>query len=183
MKKPITIAGLLVVSITFLGLVATAQAWEQVACDHTSDATTGTMNGMMGPGMMENTPGRGSGMGGHMGIFDRPIFLMLSLKNKLKLTPEQVAKLEGLRDGFQEKAEEGFQTLQAQYGELARLTDADKVDLARAEAALKTIAALESDLTLQRLRVIEEGKSVLTAEQWSTFKDLRDQEHCPGMTT
>lgn len=183
MKRRFTVAWLLVVSITFLELAGSALAWEQVAWEHASDATTGTMNGMMGPGMMEYAPGPGSGMGGHMGIFDRPISLMLSLKNKLKLTPEQVAKLESLRDGFQEKAEEGFQTLQAQYGELARLSDADKVDLARAEAALKTIAALESDLTLQRLRVIEEGKSVLTAEQWATLKNLREEEHCPGMKT
>lgn len=183
MKRPLTIAGLLVVSIAFLGLVATAQAREQVACDQVSESAMGTMDDMMGPGTMGYAPGPGMGMRGHMGFYDRPITLMLNLKDRLKLTPEQVAKLESLRDGFQEKAEGGIQTLQEQYRELAKLSDADKVDLARAEAALKTIAALESDLTLQRLRVIEEGKSVLTAEQWTTFKELRDEEHCPGMTT
>ncbi len=57
------------------------------------------------------------------------------------------------------------------------------MDLDKAEAALKGIAALRSDLTLERIRVIEEGKSVLTAEQWTAFKELRDEEHCPGMKT
>lgn len=182
MRRRLMLSGLLVAAITLLGISGTALAWEQVACDHSPTATMGTMGGMMGPGT-EYSPGLGGGMGEHMGFFDRPITFMLSLTDRLNLTPEQVVKLESLRGSFQKKAEEGFQALRQQYGELVKIMDADKVDLARAESTLKAIASLESDLTLKRIRVIEEGKSVLTAEQRTIFKELRGEEHCPGMRT
>ena len=182
MRRGLLMGGLFVASLTLFGVSGDALAWEEVACDHSPTATMGTMGGMMGPGT-EYSPGRGGAMGEHMGFFDRPITIMLNLKHQLKLTSEQAVKLESLRGSFQKKAEEGFRTLQAQHGELAKTLNADKVDVARAEATLKGIATLETDLTLDRIRVIEEGKSVLTAEQWATFKELREEEHCPGMKT
>jgi len=183
MKRRLMLSGLLVGSLTVLGLAEPALAWDGVACDHSPGSAMGTMGGPTEPGMMGYSPGRGSAMGEHMGFLDRPITIMLNLKHQLKLTPEQAAKLESLRGSFQKKAEEGFRTLQAQYGELAKTLNADKVDVARAEATLKGIATLETDLALERIRVIEEGKSVLTAEQRTTFKELREEEHCPDMKT
>ncbi len=154
-------------------------ARERAACDQLPTP----MNGMMGPGMMGPPARLGGQMGAHVGFADRPITLMLERRDDLKLTSEQVAKLETLRAGFEKKAEEGFRTLQEQHGELQRILGADRVHLAKAEATLKTIAALRTDIALKRIEVIEEGKSVLTEEQWATFKKLSARQHCPVMGT
>ncbi|MFQ5882839.1 MAG: Spy/CpxP family protein refolding chaperone [Candidatus Methylomirabilales bacterium] len=175
--------GLLIASITLLGFEGSALARDQVAYEQSLMPMTGMMHGMMGPGMMGPSPTLGGHMGKHIAFFDRPITLMLERKAELKLTPEQVAKLENLRAGFQKKAEEGFQTLRELHGELAKIVGTDKVDLAKAEATLKSIAARRSDLALKRIEVIEEGKSVLTDEQRATFTRLSATEHCSGMET
>lgn len=179
MKRGLMIAGLLVVGITVLGMAGSA-----LAEDHVCYEQSAPMDGMTGPGMVRLPHARWGEMGQHhIGVFHRPITLMLERQDDLKLRSEQVAKLETLRGSFEKKADEGLRTLRERYGELREILGEDRVDLDKAEAALKAIAALRSDLTLERIRVIEEGKSVLTAEQWTALKNLRDEEHCRGMKT
>ncbi|MFQ5846901.1 MAG: Spy/CpxP family protein refolding chaperone [Candidatus Methylomirabilales bacterium] len=183
MKGRLMVGGVLIASITVLGIAGSALARNQGSGEQSSMSMMGMMDGRTGPGTMGYSPGPGHEMREHMGLLHRPITRMLERKAELKLTPEQVAKLENLRAGFQKMAEEGFQTLRERYGELAKIVGTDKVDLAKAEATLKSIAALRSDLALERIRVVEQGKSVLTAEQWMALKQLRDKGHCPGMKT
>lgn len=183
MGRRLMIGGLLVLGITLLGISGAALARNQVGREQSPTPMMGMMDGRTGAGMMEYSPGPGHEMRGHMGLFDRPINLMLTLKDDLKLTSEQAAKLETLRASFQKKAEEGFRTLRERYGELRETLGADRVDLAKAEATLKSIAALRTDIALKRIEVIEDGKSVLTDEQRATFTRLSAMEHCSGMET
>ena len=180
MGKRLMMSGLLIASITLLGLGGSTLAQERAACDQLPTP----MDGMTRPGMVGLPHAPWGEMGQHhIGLFHRPITLMLERQNDLKLRSEQVAKLETLRASFEKKADEGLRTVRERYGELREILGEDRVDLDKAEAALKAIAALRSDLTLERIRVIEEGKSVLTAEQWTALKNLRDEEDCPGMKT
>ncbi|MFQ5657103.1 MAG: hypothetical protein ACE5G5_06145 [Candidatus Methylomirabilales bacterium] len=177
MKKGLMIAGLLVVGVTLLGMPGSA-----LAEDHVCYEQSAPMDGMTRPGMVGLPHAPWGEMGQHqIGLFHRPITLMLERQDDLKLRSEQVAKLETLRASFQKKAEEGSRTLQERYGELREILGEDRVDLGKAEATLKTIAALRTDIALKRIEVIEEGKSVLTDEQWTALKDLRNEQHCPGM--
>ncbi len=182
MRRRLIMSGLLVASIILVGLGESGLARERAVCEESPTPMAG-MNGITGPGMM-GTPGmHGDRMGMHMGFSDRPVTLMLEKQNDLKLTSEQVARLETLRGSFEKKADEGLRTLRERYGELREILGEDKVDLDEAEATLKSIAELRTDLALERIRVIEEGKSALTAEQWTTLKELRGGEDCPGMKT
>lgn len=179
MKRGLMIAGLLVVGITLLGMPGSALAEDQVCYEQSAP-----MDGMTRPGMVGLPHAPWGEMGQHhIGLFHRPITLMLERQNDLKLRSEQVAKLETLRASFEKKADEGLRTVRERYGELREILGEDRVDLDKAEATLKSIAELRTDLALERIRVIEEGKSALTAEQWTTLKELRDEEHCRGMKT
>ena len=46
------------------------------------------------------------------------------------------------------------------------------MDLAKAEAKIREVAQLRADLRIARLRAIEQGKAVLTAEQRSRLQTV-----------
>ena len=91
MGKRLMMSGLLIASITLLGLGGFALAQERAACDQLPTP----MDGMTGPGMVGLPHAPWGEMGQHhIGLFHRPITLMLERQNDLKLRSEQVAKLE-----------------------------------------------------------------------------------------
>lgn len=126
--------------------------------------------GMMGPGMM------GGGMMGAAASNDRPwITFMLDQREELGLSAEQVGRLFTLRDRFAKEARKKNKGLEKVEGELNQLFGPGPVDLRAAEAKLKEAEAIRTDLRLSRIKVIEEGKGILTPEQRQKFVELSKQ--------
>jgi Spy/CpxP family protein refolding chaperone len=122
----------------------------------------GSMGGMMGPGM------RGPGMmgPGPVAPAERPLIsIMLQHRADLGLTPEQVTRLEGLRDGFAREAIRREADIRIAELDLGSLLEQDPLDMTKVEAKVRELAQLQADLRVARLRTIEQGKALLTPEQ------------------
>lgn len=97
---------------------------------------------------------------------ERPLItIMLDRRQELGLTPEQVARLEALRQGFTREAIRRDADIRVAELDLAAVLDHDPVDLAKAEAGIHEVARLRAQLRVERLKTIEQGKAVLTPEQ------------------
>ena len=119
----------------------------------------GMPGGMMGPG-------RGPGSHGWMSPADRPLItIMLDHRTELELTPDQVTRLEGLRNDFARDAIRRGAEVRIAELDLGTLLEQDPPDMAKVEAKVREVAQLRADLRIARLRTIEQGKAVLTAEQ------------------
>jgi Spy/CpxP family protein refolding chaperone len=114
--------------------------------------------------------------GGTMGAGptnDRPwITVMLDLREELGLSAEQIGRLFTLRDGFAREARKKSEALEKFERDLDQLLGPGPVDLRAVEAKVKEAEAIRTDLRLARIRVIEEGKGVLTPEQRAKFVEL-----------
>ncbi len=103
---------------------------------------------------------------------DRPmITLMLSYRDYLGLSPEQVKKLEQLRDNFQRQSIRNDADVRIIEVDIAALLDNPTVDVAKVEAKIREAEKLRADLRIARVRTIEQAKTVLTAEQRKKFFD------------
>ncbi len=124
-------------------------------------------SGRMGPGMM------GGGMMGAGSTSDRPwITIMLDHREQLGLSPEQIGRLVILRDSFAKEAREKNEALEKVERELDQMLGPGPVELSAVEAKLKQAEAMRTDLRLSRIKVIEDGKAVLTPEQRRKFVEL-----------
>jgi len=118
----------------------------------------------------------GGGMMGAGATNDRPwITVMLDQREELGLSAEQIGRLFTLRDGFAKEARTKSETLEKVERDLDQLLGPGPVDLRAVEAKLKEAEAIRTDLRLARIRVIEEGKGVLTPEQRDKFVELVKQ--------
>lgn len=137
--------------------------------------------GMMSPGQMGEggtvTPeqmGERGMMGGSPQ--DRPwLTIMLDQRQELGLSAEQVGKLFDLRESFQQVAQGKTQAIAKAEEELGALLGPQPIDLAAAEAKLKAIEGMRTELRLARLKTIEEGKQLLTADQQKRLVQVAQQ--------
>ena len=103
---------------------------------------------------------------------DRPtITQILSYRDYLGLSAEQVKKLEQLRDNFQRQSIRNDADLRIIELDIAALLDSPTVEVAKVEAKIREAEKLRTDLRVARVRTIEQAKSVLTAEQRKKFFD------------
>lgn len=137
------------------------------------------MGGMMGPQMM----GPGHGMMGWPGsMAERPLItFMLLHKEELGLSADQVRSLEAIRSDFQKEAAQRQTEIEAAEGELEGLLTQAPVDLRKVEATLRKIEALRVAVRLDRIRAIERGKTLLSAEQQKTLQTLLEKGGMPPM--
>ena len=173
------------VVVTGVGLLLSGYALAQGPSEAESMGS-----GMMGGGMMEMMHG-GMGSGGHHGMMghggsaDRPLVsIILQHKDELGLTPQQVQKLENLRLDFQKTAIKRSADLQVAELELEELRKKEPLDLTKVEAQVKRIETLRAEQRLNRIKVIEEGKTLLTPEQRQKLETLGQTAggHSTGMT-
>jgi len=94
---------------------------------------------------------------------------MLNSREDLGLSPEQVKKLEQLRDNFQRQSIRNDADLRIVELDIAALLDQPTVDTAKVEAKIREAEKLRADLRIARIRTIEQGKALLTAEQRKKF--------------
>ena len=104
---------------------------------------------------------------------ERPVIsYMLTHREQLKLTPEQVKKLEDLRSDFERSARKNQDDLRAAERSLEDLLRAASIDLKQAEAKVREVERLRADQRIARIRAIEQGKSILSQEQRDRLRDM-----------
>jgi len=110
--------------------------------------------------------------GGRDSPESRPaISQMLSYREYLGLSPEQVKKLEQLRDNFQRQTIRNEADARIIELDIAQLLDGPNVDMGKVEAKIREAEKLRADLRIARLRAIEQAKAVLSAEQRKKFRE------------
>jgi Spy/CpxP family protein refolding chaperone len=101
---------------------------------------------------------------------------MLERKQDLGLSADQVHSLEAIRQNFQQAALQRIKEIEAGEAELEGLLKQSPVDLNGVEATLRKIEGLKTALRLERIKVIDEGKSLLTSEQRNRLETLLAQD-------
>ncbi|HEX5606300.1 MAG TPA: periplasmic heavy metal sensor [Candidatus Binatia bacterium] len=110
--------------------------------------------------------------GARENVENRPaISEMLSRKEALGLSPDQVKKIEQLRDNFERLSIRNNAELRIVELDIAGLLDNPAVDVAKVEAKVREAEKLRADLRIARIKVIEQAKAVLTPEQRKKFYD------------
>lgn len=104
---------------------------------------------------------------------ERPLIsLMLSHREQLGLSSDQVRGLERLRSDFQRESIRFEADLRIAEIDLNSLLTADPVELQKVEAKVREIERLKADFRLARIRTVEKGKALLTAEQRAKLNDV-----------
>lgn len=128
-----------------------------------------TMMGMHGQGGMMGGSGMGmmggSGMHGHGGAEAPWISMALQQAQELALSGEQIDELKSLRIAFEKQAIRQSAEIRVAELELSELLDAQPVNLPTVEEKVRQVASLRAELRMERIRTLEQGKAVLTAEQ------------------
>ena len=130
-----------------------------------------TRLGAFGTELAQQIQSARGGMGGMMERMmgdpaDRPLItMMLHHRAELGLSADQISRLETLRGDFTREAIRRGADIRIAELDLATLLEQDPVDLSKVEAKVREIAQLRADLRIARLRTVEQGKAVLTAEQ------------------
>jgi Spy/CpxP family protein refolding chaperone len=93
------------------------------------------------------------------------ISIALKHQNELKLTPDQVAKLETTRTHYRDQTAPLREQLQANESEIAKLMQETPANLVQIKTKLQESEKLRSELRYLRIEALENGKSILTAEQ------------------
>jgi hypothetical protein len=101
---------------------------------------------------------------------ERPLIsLMLKSKDHLRLSGEQVKRLEQLRDNYQRQSIRTDAESRIVELDLATMLEQPNVDLPKAEQKIREAEKLRADLRIARVRAIEQAKAVLTPEQRKSF--------------
>ncbi|HEU5393594.1 MAG TPA: Spy/CpxP family protein refolding chaperone [Candidatus Methylomirabilis sp.] len=165
-------SGWLVATALTLLLIGTLPASGQMMGG--GGATMGPMD-MMGRGMHEPAMTDCPGMAGQSIAFgsERPwISFALAHAGELRLSPNQVQGLAALRDEFQKEAVRLTGDIRATEAELQTLYAQKPLNLQAVEAKIRAIAALEADVRLGRVKVLEKGNALLTPEQQQKLSDI-----------
>ena len=106
------------------------------------------------------------GMRGPRPYSARPLVsIALRSHEELKLTDDQIKRLKDIRDAFSKKAVKERAEMKTRRIDLKRALDTEKIDLPDVEKKIREVSNMRVDLRIARLKAIQEGKSVLNAEQ------------------
>ena len=94
---------------------------------------------------------------------------MLKAKDQLRLSADQVKKLEQLRDNYQRQSIRAEADMRILELDIAALTDQPIVELAKVEQKIRELEKMRADLRIARVRTVEQAKAVLTADQRKRF--------------
>lgn len=175
--------------LVMVGVLGSAlpPTWNQVAWAQEESADPGMMGHRMMPEMMRGMHEMMRGMemagpGFHgRGSHEGPLIsLMLIWKDQLGLSADQERSLRELRANFEKESIKRTAEIDVAELELKGLLEADKVDVAKAEALAKKIALLRAELRMARVKTLEAGKAVLTPEQAAKFKRVGHESMMGG---
>lgn len=115
--------------------------------------------------------------GGRESLENRPVISqLLSRKDALGLSADQVKKLEQLRDNFDRQNIRNNAEVRIVELDVAGLLDSPTVDLAKVEAKVREAEKLRADLRIARIKAIEQAKALLTPEQRKKFYDTAEAQ-------
>jgi Spy/CpxP family protein refolding chaperone len=107
------------------------------------------------------------------------ISIALSHKTELNLTTEQVANLEKIKSHYQSQATPLQQQAAAIEKEIVTLAQQTPANLIQIKAKIQEAEKFRSELRYLRIEALENGRSILTAQQQEQLKTLvsarRDQ--------
>ena len=104
---------------------------------------------------------------------ERPLIsYILSRREELNLSSDQVRNLERLRSDYERDAIKNEADLRVAEVDLTELLRADSVDVKKAEAKIREIERLRAELRIARIRAIEQGKQVLSQEQRERLRNM-----------
>lgn len=117
-----------------------------------------------GMGMRENMPEMGPGMGGD-GMAMSGEGPMMGMIKHLELNEKQTSAFKAIHLKMKKASIQKKADLQIAELDLREMRNSDQVDMKAAEAKIRQIESLRSDLRILHLRAHEEVKGMLTPEQ------------------
>lgn len=100
------------------------------------------------------------------------ITIALDHKSDLNLSPEQIANLEKIRSHYQSQATPAHQQLMSVEKEIASLTRQTPANLVQIKERIQQAEKERSELRYLRIEALENGRSVLTAQQQDQLKTI-----------
>ncbi|MGB2696300.1 MAG: Spy/CpxP family protein refolding chaperone [Candidatus Zixiibacteriota bacterium] len=137
-------------------------------CGEMGHGAMGGMCGGMGCGTMASGCSGKCGSGEKMERCKQGF--MLCCPEELGLTDEQVASLKSIKMNFMKDEIQREANLKLAKLELKELMATDKLDLAKVEKKIKSIAAMKADAKIACLKSCEKAKGILTPEQMEKCK-------------
>lgn len=104
-----------------------------------------------------------------------PARMLLQHKDELGLSDQQVAKIEGMQTKFQEAHIRGQADIKVKQLKLRNYLKSDKIDRKKLEQMIRDVAALKTDMQIDRMHYMLDVKSVLTAEQLKKIDQFKKQ--------
>jgi Spy/CpxP family protein refolding chaperone len=126
-------------------------------------------NGQTGTGGPDSTKPRMHRM---FGVEAPWISIALRHQSELNLTPDQVANLEKIRSLYRDQSTPIQEQFRAIEGELASSLQETPANLIQAKLKIEQAEKLRSQLRYLRVEALENGRSVLTAQQRDQLKSL-----------
>jgi Spy/CpxP family protein refolding chaperone len=99
--------------------------------------------------------------------------MLLRLKTELKLTDDQVKKIEKMSFNFQESVIKRMADTKIMEIKLANYLRGDKINRKTVEKMIKDIAMMKADMQIDRIYHFLDIKSVLTPEQIKKAEELK----------
>jgi hypothetical protein len=119
---------------------------------------------------------------GTMKSEERPLIaFILRNREKLDLSAAQVKNLEQLSNDFQKESIRRDADLRVAEMDLNALLIAEKIDMAKVEAKVRETERMRADLRIARIRTIQKGKDVLTADQRKKLQELLAEQQIAGL--
>jgi Spy/CpxP family protein refolding chaperone len=128
--------------------------------------------GQDGSGPGKRSFARGHRMHGNFAGGAPLISIALKHKSELNLSGDQVSNLEKIRNHYQSQVTPLHQQLQVAEKEIAGLMQQTPANLIQVKAKIQDTEKLRSELRYQRIEALENGRSVLTAQQQDQLKTL-----------
>jgi Spy/CpxP family protein refolding chaperone len=100
------------------------------------------------------------------------ISIALKHQNELKLTADQAANLEKTRAHYQDQVAPLHEQLKAAESELANLMQETPANLVQVKVKIQEAEKIRSELRYIRAEALENGKTILTAEQRDQLKSM-----------
>jgi Heavy-metal resistance len=134
--------------------------------------------------LVEQFQGLGSQVREHFAPREMPrplISIMLSHRDELGLSAGQVQALERLRADFQKEAIRAEADLRVADMDLEQLLSAEPRDMAAIEAKIRQIEKRRADLRVARVRTIESGRALLSADQREKLREMLARDRPPAL--
>lgn len=110
--------------------------------------------------------------GRHVQSEETPVAFILRHKAELGLSADQSGEIEAINARLEGLITSLRPKIQDVINELMALVQAHRIDIAAAEEKIREYAALEVQLSIEKLRAVESAKAVLRPEQLAKLKAL-----------